>query len=416
MSNPAWVQRYFILWFEDYKKLFEQSKTDGVSGSPIVMSFARAKNAFFNPKSTMSINLDRPMPIFTSPSPPPSTLDRIENEVKHHLRQSLDRFVQTSAAGNAETSRSIVACICGTVMSLTGLAPLLLQVVDGRGSRSLRMAAVPSFWMGLSTLIAGLNGVCLIMWMFGEGRQLKDYELARPEISSPQAHTTLKPLQYATWIRELDIEAGFDKPLTSSVYSFGTTLDNSSPANLKLPLPPPSLIRTDTAGAVQLYPLDQSDEIRSQFNPSSISRTGTTGDHASLQQSTAATSENGDIIVLDLALAPLSPCTSTIRVPSTITAPSIPHFMDGGPPALTSSPRPSPMRRPKCDRSNLKRGERTRDFPSVPFWAQSALIEDTLILHYNWEVVMRSCLLAAMITAVLIGIMWVLPSVYHPRV
>lgn len=41
-------------------------------------------------------------------------------------------------------------------------------------------------WLGLTILLASLNGVCIGIYVFGDLRQLRKFELARPAISKPQ--------------------------------------------------------------------------------------------------------------------------------------------------------------------------------------------------------------------------------------
>ena len=40
-------------------------------------------------------------------------------------------------------------------------------------------------WFGFLTLLAGLQGVCILIFLFGDVRQLHSYELAKPKISPP---------------------------------------------------------------------------------------------------------------------------------------------------------------------------------------------------------------------------------------
>ncbi|KAG8802195.1 hypothetical protein FRC16_010177 [Serendipita sp. 398] len=50
-----------------------------------------------------------------------------------------------------------------------------------------RLSSIPPLWLGFATLIAGLHGVCVVIFLFGDARQLYPYELKRPSISSPIA-------------------------------------------------------------------------------------------------------------------------------------------------------------------------------------------------------------------------------------
>ena len=52
-------------------------------------------------------------------------------------------------------------------------------------------------WLGLTIFISALYGVCMMIYIFGDLRQLRSFELSRPGISQPkpapplkEAHTT----------------------------------------------------------------------------------------------------------------------------------------------------------------------------------------------------------------------------------
>ena len=50
----------------------------------------------------------------------------------------------------------------------------------------MRLYALPGLWLGLTILLASLNGICLGVYIFGDLRQLRKFELLRPSISKPQ--------------------------------------------------------------------------------------------------------------------------------------------------------------------------------------------------------------------------------------
>ncbi|KAG8910457.1 hypothetical protein FRC00_008138 [Tulasnella sp. 408] len=113
------------------------------------------------------------------------------------LRESLNIFITTRAQGNAGFFHLISVCTFGVLCTLTGLVPILLQIYRGEaaGVRSVRLASIAPFWIGMVAFLGALHGVCPIVWMFGEGRQLRGYELSRPQISGPVSHTTMMPKQ-----------------------------------------------------------------------------------------------------------------------------------------------------------------------------------------------------------------------------
>ena len=121
------------------------------------------------------------------------------------LTESLHNFVRSKST-NAGRNRGLFAIFVGLVVMVIGLAPILSSVLQSR-SRWLRVAALPCFWFGGTTLICGLHGVriqfiyefllymlmlrfkvCIIIFLFGDARQLTAYELARPEIKHHALH------------------------------------------------------------------------------------------------------------------------------------------------------------------------------------------------------------------------------------
>lgn len=74
------------------------------------------------------------------------------------LKDSLDRFVLASYY-NVGTNRALCGMIGGTVISLAGFVPpIAVNFANGR-ARWLRLLAFPGLWLGLTILIASLNGV-----------------------------------------------------------------------------------------------------------------------------------------------------------------------------------------------------------------------------------------------------------------
>jgi hypothetical protein len=66
------------------------------------------------------------------------------------------------------------------------VAPLALNFLHG-SSRWGRLASIPGFFIGLTVLIAAYNGVCLMIWVFGDFRQLRKFEIdgSNEKITSP---------------------------------------------------------------------------------------------------------------------------------------------------------------------------------------------------------------------------------------
>ncbi|CAE6375439.1 unnamed protein product [Rhizoctonia solani] len=208
---------YFIQWFRDYTKAYNAWVQTGTPYSaPLALSWSRAKQTFLANDAHFKLNLSResleglpkspepaqqPQPISSvsmsqEPShisqgrpagqsyPNPIALTKIKSEVEDMLRESLNRFV-CGSCGNSGRARGLFGIALGLITLAIGLAPVLVSILQGRGGRALRVAAIPIFWLGAWITIMSLHGVCILIFLFGDARQLYPYELARPKITSP---------------------------------------------------------------------------------------------------------------------------------------------------------------------------------------------------------------------------------------
>ncbi|KIY71547.1 hypothetical protein CYLTODRAFT_390240, partial [Cylindrobasidium torrendii FP15055 ss-10] len=207
---------YFILWLREYTTKYMQwkaqtdaDKTDvpmylgvwpSAKSQPLAMFYSRAKETFFTPNANHELNLpsDILAPIRTpngSPHPDPHIFDRVAVEVHKMLQESLQRFVAAQFS-NVGSPRALCGVCAGIFCLLVGgLLPILYTIFVQR-SRWLRITAMPGLWMGLTLMFTSLNGVCLGIYVFGDLRQLRKFELSRPAISRPQtfySSTNRKP-------------------------------------------------------------------------------------------------------------------------------------------------------------------------------------------------------------------------------
>ncbi|KAL0578626.1 hypothetical protein V5O48_003369 [Marasmius crinis-equi] len=156
----------------------------------MAMFYARAKQTFFTPNSTYELNLpsDLLAPFHASNAPlypDPAAFNQVAVETQKMLKESLHRFV-SAQFNNVGNNRVICGMIAGTVCCLVGaLFPIIYNFVGGH-TRWLRLTAMPGLWLGITLLLTSLNGVCLGVYIFGDLRQLRKFELARPPISKPQ--------------------------------------------------------------------------------------------------------------------------------------------------------------------------------------------------------------------------------------
>jgi hypothetical protein len=92
--------------------------------------------------------------------------------------------------GNAGRHRGLFAVSLGIIVIGIGLIPIILNSLNQNHTwhqRLTRLSSIPALWLGFATVIAGLHGVCVLIFLFGDARQLYPYELRRPNISSPIA-------------------------------------------------------------------------------------------------------------------------------------------------------------------------------------------------------------------------------------
>ncbi|KAF8194172.1 hypothetical protein BJ912DRAFT_1088590 [Pholiota molesta] len=130
------------------------------------------------------------------PYPPPEDFRAVEIDTYRTLDESLRRFVNAQL-NNVGNRRVLCGMIAGVVFSLIGAAIPLAVLFARHDPRLARLAALPGLWLGLTILLASLNGVCLGVYIFGDLRQLRTFELARPPISKPQLLPAYRPIVQA---------------------------------------------------------------------------------------------------------------------------------------------------------------------------------------------------------------------------
>ncbi|CAE6463292.1 unnamed protein product [Rhizoctonia solani] len=205
---------YFYEWLRGYTQAYTAWAQAGTPYSaPLALSWSRAKQTFLANDAHFKLNLSNDtlegllkvpepaQPISSvamsqepsgssqeSPArlsyPNPIALTTVRSEVEDMLRESLNRFVGGSC-GNSGRARGLFGIALGVITLAIGLAPVLVSILQGRGGRGLRVAAIPIFWLGAWITIMSLHGVCILIFLFGDARQLYPYELARPKITSP---------------------------------------------------------------------------------------------------------------------------------------------------------------------------------------------------------------------------------------
>ncbi|KAI9512396.1 hypothetical protein F5148DRAFT_1279736 [Russula earlei] len=279
---------YFILWLKEYASRYDQwvaqSRPVKNDSNPkeqyrfsnqiqhstgLTLFYLRAKQTFFTPGAEYELNIpsDVLSPFhtghFVSPHPDPVVFSDVAWQVHNMLKDSLDRFVLASYY-NVGTNRALCGTIGGIVIALAGFVPPIAVNFAKDYARWLRLLSLPGLWLGLTIIIASLNGVCMMVYIFGDLRQLRKFELSRPRISSP------KPL-----------DASSSRPHISSPVPIGPY---PSPTQSKPPVtpltiaipghPPPAAIspvqRDSLANSIASTPYD----LASQYTSSASSYNG----------------------------------------------------------------------------------------------------------------------------------------------
>ena len=177
---------YFILWLKEYTSRYDQwvqqtrpAKNDSNAkvqyrfsnqiqhSTGLSLFYLRAKQTFFTPGADYELNIpsDVLSPFhtghFVSPHPDPIVFSDVAWQVHNMLKDSLDRFVLASYY-NVGTNRALCGMIGGSVIALAGFVPPMAVNFANDRSRWLRLLALPGLWLGLTVLVASLNGVRFI--------------------------------------------------------------------------------------------------------------------------------------------------------------------------------------------------------------------------------------------------------------
>ncbi|PSR83895.1 hypothetical protein PHLCEN_2v5604 [Hermanssonia centrifuga] len=120
------------------------------------------------------------------PLPPdPAVFAELAEIVEGRLKESLNRLV-LATYNNVGMPRAYCGGAGGFVIGLIGSAPPLASSFALGGPRWYRILALPGMWLGMTIFISAFYGVCMMIYIFGDLRQLRSFELSRPAISPPR--------------------------------------------------------------------------------------------------------------------------------------------------------------------------------------------------------------------------------------
>jgi len=196
-----WLREYTIrynYWAEQIRREWVAAAEEGVPWSTthtlshLAMFYSRAKETFLIHGARYELRLPshylapfRVPASHSGPHPDPESFAQVAIETRNKLERSLQRFVSAQLK-NVGNKRLICGMISGSLLFLIGAVPMIVATVIEGDSKWLRLALFPAVWFSTTVMISALHGVCIGVYTFGDFRQLRKYELARPVAPSPE--------------------------------------------------------------------------------------------------------------------------------------------------------------------------------------------------------------------------------------
>ncbi|GAA5869662.1 hypothetical protein JCM8547_005100 [Rhodosporidiobolus lusitaniae] len=211
---------YFHLWLEEYTKLYNASKPSERAHQDVITlgnSFKTAVDTFFSASSPLEVNVPSDVrreidgriasiAQATAAAPsneaflPPSAFDKVEHEASESLAVSFKAF-RKQVVRNADRNRGWFAIFLGVMTWILGLIPTIVCTILDK-HRGYRAIGIFFWWFGPVVALGGWGKTCLVIYLFGDNRQLYPWELAKETdastISTGSDH----------WGTATDVEAG----------------------------------------------------------------------------------------------------------------------------------------------------------------------------------------------------------------
>ncbi|KAF8463361.1 hypothetical protein JB92DRAFT_3066712 [Gautieria morchelliformis] len=248
------------------------------SSAPLALFFTRAKQTFLDPASSSPYALGQaallalapsthslapsipqfrvpsdndntgyivgslPPSLATQPHPHPKELAPLAIYARKILKECLQRFAET-ACQNVGTRRAWCGIAGGTFLILVfGILPVLVAFFFA-SCRWWRAVGWFGCWLGGTIVVSSFHGICMMIYVFGDLRQLRSFELARPSISGPRAIARARPKLKSFFTREGEEEQTDNgNPGKSTGSGGGTGTDpapSQPPARHAVELPKP---------------------------------------------------------------------------------------------------------------------------------------------------------------------------------
>ncbi|GAA5981759.1 hypothetical protein JCM10908_004597 [Rhodotorula pacifica] len=180
---------YFYLWLGEYAKLYNAHPATTRPHQDILIlskSFRTAIDTFFSESSPLELNvpsdvrreIDERIRSVQEPEPflPPSAFDKVHHEASESLAVSFKAF-RKQVVRNADRNRGWFAMFLGITTWALGLIPTIVCAVLNK-NRGWRALGIPLWWFGPVVALGGWGKTCLVIYAFGDHRQLYPWELA----------------------------------------------------------------------------------------------------------------------------------------------------------------------------------------------------------------------------------------------
>ncbi|CAL1713112.1 unnamed protein product [Somion occarium] len=145
---------------------------------------AYSHSAYLSQHHSNSNNRDQTLPL----PPDPEIFAELKGIVEDRLKACLGRFV-VATYNNVGTPRAWCGSAGGIVIGTGSSVPILASNFALHAPRWWRIFALPGMWLGMTIFLSAMYGVCMMIYVFGDLRQLRSFELSRPSGANRQSRS-----------------------------------------------------------------------------------------------------------------------------------------------------------------------------------------------------------------------------------
>ncbi|KAM0745942.1 hypothetical protein T439DRAFT_330136 [Meredithblackwellia eburnea MCA 4105] len=197
---------YFEAFYKEYKRLYALGTPENRSPDSnlaLLELYHIALDSFFQADSPLEVNVPGDLrrsidqqvaalpTLKTEPFLPPSAFEKVYATTHDSLETSFQKFLIFNVR-NAERNRGRFAKFVGGMTFLLGFIPTIVCAVLDK-NRAWRALGIPIWWFGTVVFMGGVHKTCLVVYLFGDNRQLRPWELMRPSASSSSASSINSP-------------------------------------------------------------------------------------------------------------------------------------------------------------------------------------------------------------------------------